>query len=240
MPLMWISISFIAGIIFASLFAVSAYVWLGIGLAILFVFVLFRLTRLSDNPISKFFARSVHPLSFILIISFLFGAWWYQFRQPNIDPFHVAFYNDRDYEMLVTGTLAEPPDYRDTYTNLQLKVEAVDSGSGNMPAKGLLLARVPALTTYEYGQRVRVRGDLKTPPENEEFSYRDYLARENIHSYMSIADVTVLPGNEGNPIICADLQTKSKAAGKYLSFISRPRSVPAGGHFARRGYRHDA
>ena len=116
------------------LFSVSAYLWLGIGLAILFVFILFRLPRFSDNPISKFFTQSVHPLSFILVISFFFGAFWYQFRQPNIDAFHVAFYNDRDYEMLVTGTLAEPPDYRDTYTNLQLKVEAVDSGSGDMPA----------------------------------------------------------------------------------------------------------
>ena len=72
--------------------------------------------------------------------------------------------------------------------------------------------RVPALADYEYGQRVRVRGNLKTPPENEEFSYRDYLARQGIHSYMSIADVTVLPGNGGNPLLCADLQTKSKAA----------------------------
>ncbi len=69
--------------------------------------------------------------------------------------------------MLVTGTLTEPPDYRDTYTNLQLKVEAVDSGSGDMPAKGFLLARVPALATYEYGQRVRVRGDLKLRPKTK-------------------------------------------------------------------------
>lgn len=68
------------------------------------------------------------PLSTFYLIFIFFGAAWYQFRQPNIDAFHIAFYNDRDYEMLVTGTLSEPPDYRDTYTNLRLKVEAVDSG----------------------------------------------------------------------------------------------------------------
>ena len=96
----------------------------------------------SDNSISKFFTQSVHALPFILVISFFFGAFWYQFRQPNIDPFHVAFYNDRNYEMLVTGTLAEPPDYRDTYTNLLLKVEAVDSGSGDLPVSGFVLVRV--------------------------------------------------------------------------------------------------
>ena len=210
MPLVWISISFIVGIIAASLFALSANLWLGMGLAILFIFILFRLPRFSENPISKFFTQSVHPFVFILPIFFFFGAWWFQFRQPNIDAFHVAFYNDRSYDILVTGTLTEPPDYRDTYTNLQLKVEAVDSGSGDMPAKGLVLVRVPALATYEYGQRVRVRGSLNTPPENEEFSYRDYLARQNIHSYMSIADVTVLPGNEGNPFFVQVYKLKAK------------------------------
>ena len=171
---------------------------------------LFSPYTIFSQPSFQVHSSVIHPLYLAFLFSFFFGAFWYQFRQPNIDPFHVAFYNDRDYEMLVTGTLAEPPDYRDTYTNLQLKVEAVDSGSGDMPAKGFLLARVPALATYEYGQRVRVRGDLKTPPENEEFSYRDYLARQNIHSYMSIADVTVLPGNEGNPFFAQIYKLKAK------------------------------
>jgi len=201
MPLLWISIAFIAGIIFASFFALSANLWLAMGLALLFIAILFRLLLFSNNPISRAFSTPKNPpflYIFILPLFFLFGGWWYQFRQPNIDAFHIAFYNDREYEILVTGTLAEAPDYRDTYTNLHLKVEAVDSGSGDLPAHGAVLVRVPALVAYEYGERVRVRGDLKTPPENEEFSYRDYLAREGIHSYMSIADVTVLPGNGGN------------------------------------------
>ncbi len=218
MPLLWISLSFIIGIVAASLFALSANLWLGMALALLFILILFRFPRFSASPIFQFLFV-LHPirlhlravqLSSILLISFFFGAWWYEFRQPTIDAFHIAFYNDRDYEILVTGTLMEPPDYRDTYTNLHLKVEAVDSGSGDLPAHGAVLVRVPALVTYEYGQRVRVRGDLKTPPENEEFSYRDYLAREGIHSYMSIADVTLLPGNNGNPFFVQVFKLKAK------------------------------
>ena len=169
-----------------------ANIWLSLGL-LLFLFILIRLANF----------RPFNPFPVLIIISsppafFLFGAWWFQFRQPTIDAFHIAFYNDRDYEMLVTGTLNEPPDQRDTYSNLTLNVEAVDSGSGDMPASGMLLVRTSALADYEYGQRVRVRGSLKTPPENEEFSYRDYLARQGIHSTMSTMEVTVLPGNGGN------------------------------------------
>ena len=206
MPLPWVSLSFIAGIMIASLLAFSANLWLAMMLALLFIVILFRLLS-STFRLPSFI---LHPFIFILPISFLCGAWWYQFRQPAIDAFHIAFYNDRDYEILVTGTLAEPPDYRDTYTNLHIKVEAVDSGSGDLPAYGAVLVRVPTLVKYEYGERVRVRGDLKTPPEDEEFSYRDYLAREGIHSYMSIADVTVLPGNGGNLFFVQVYKLKDK------------------------------
>ncbi|MBK9208928.1 MAG: ComEC/Rec2 family competence protein [Anaerolineales bacterium] len=206
MPLPWVSLSFIAGIMIASLLAFSANLWLAMMLALLFIVILFRLLS-STFRLPSFI---LHPFIFILPISFLCGAWWYQFRQPAIDAFHIAFYNDRDYEILVTGTLAEPPDYRDTYTNLHIKVEAVDSGSGDLPARGAVLVRVPTLVKYEYGERVRVRGDLKTPPEDEEFSYRDYLAREGIHSYMSIADVTILPGNGGNLFFVQVYKLKDK------------------------------
>jgi competence protein ComEC len=210
MPLVWISISFVTGIIAASLFTLSENLWLGMYLASLFIFILLRLLQYSNNPVSRFFTQSRRPFIFILPIFFLFGSWWYQVRLPNIDAFHIAFYNDRSYEILMTGTLTEPPDYRDTYTNLQIKVENVDSGSGDMPVQGFILVRVPALATYEYGQRVRVRGSLKTPPENEEFSYRDYLARQGIHSTMSMADVTILPSNDGNPFFVQVYKLKTK------------------------------
>ena len=77
---------------------------------------------------------SLSSLSFILILPFCLGAARYQLSVPKFDAFHIAFYNDRDYDLLITGTLVEPPDYRDTYTNLRLKVTDVDTGDGE-PAR---------------------------------------------------------------------------------------------------------
>ena len=194
MPLVWISLSFLAGIVLASLVTLSAYLWIGIGFAILLLafaagqFVKRRGISLPNLQI---------PLIIAILFSFCLGAWRFQAAQPDIDAFHIAFYNDREYDLLISGFLMEPADYRDAYTNLKIKVEAVDSGSGDLPVSGLILVRVPENQTYEYGQRLRVRGVLKTPPEDEDFSYRDYLAREGIHSYMSTAEVTTLPGNDG-------------------------------------------
>ena len=197
MPLVWVSISFAAGIVLASLRTLPANIWLSLGLFFIFLFILSRLPEVAKFPVFEALASS-HYYFFILPAFFLLGAWYFQFRQPTIDAFHIAFYNDREYEILVTGTLTEPPDQRDSYSNLTLAVEAVDSGSGDMPASGLLLVRTSALADYEYGQRVRVRGLLKTPPENEEFSYRDYLARNGIHATMSTYEITTLPGDGGN------------------------------------------
>lgn len=191
MPMLWTALLFIAGILAANALTLPAYLWLGGAIILFAAAFLLRTPRLP-----------AHLSQWTFFAAFLFlGAGWYQFRQPQIDAFHVAFYNDRSYEMLATGTLAEPPDYRDSYTNLRVQVYALDTGSGDLPVSGLILARIQPNQEYEYGQRVRLRGFLKTPPENEDFSYRDYLARDGVYSYMSTAEVTVLPGSGGNPFM---------------------------------------
>jgi len=207
MPLVWISLSFLAGIVLASQVTLSAYLWISIGFAVLLL--AFAAAQFAKRRGVSLTHLQI-PLIVTVLFSFFLGAWRYQAAQPKIDAFQIAFYNDREYDLLISGSLAEPPDYRDAYTNLKIKVEAVDSGSGDMPVSGLILVRVPENQAYEYGQRLRVRGVLKTPPEDEDFSYRDYLAREGIHSYMSTAEVTTLPGSDGGFYKTAVYKLKDK------------------------------
>jgi competence protein ComEC len=188
MPLLWISLSFLSGIILGYILSLPAWAWI---LLVAFAILLSFLLRNIDLV-------KLQPFYLVILPALFLGAWRYQMAQPNINAFHIAFYNDRNYDMLVTGVIDEAPDYRDAYTNLKINVQAVDSGSGDLPVSGVLLARVPENVKYEYGQLVRIRGQLKTPPENEDFSYRDYLAIQGIHSYMSKTEVTILPGNEGD------------------------------------------
>jgi competence protein ComEC len=213
MPLIWISLSFLAGILLARGVYLSNWTWLLLA-ALIFLLSLFLRHLITRNPDTT--SRIIHHTSqlptfyFLLPFFLLLGSAYYQFRQPNIDAFHVAFYNDREYDLLITGHLTRLPDYRDRYTNLRIEVEAVDSGSGDMPVSGLLLVRVQPNQTYEYGERIRLRGQLKTPPESEEFSYRDYLARFGIHSYMTQAEVTRLPGTGGNSIYAQTYKLKTR------------------------------
>ena len=220
LPLVWFSLAFLAGIVLASLVSLPIIVWITLFVIADLLILVSRLLarRLPSLP---FFLT---PFFFVLLLALFLGAARYQYSVPRFNAFHIAFYNDRNYDMLITGTLAEPPDYRDNYTNLRLNVTNVDTGDGDLPANGLLLARVSNNQTFRYGDIIRLRGSLKTPPENEDFSYRDYLAAQQIHSYMSSAEVTVLPGRGGSLVYVALYDFKEKALTNIYRMFPDPES----------------
>jgi competence protein ComEC len=193
LPLLWLSLAFIGGILLAAGLSLPVYLWLILAALALIAGLLLR------RRIPVLLMPAAYYFLLLLSLIFLFlGAFRYRLTQSPVTPADAAFYNDRQYDLLVTGWVSEPPDSRDAYTNLRIQVEALDTGDGDFPAQGLALARVGINQTYHYGDRLRLRGRLETPPENEEFSFRDYLARQGIRSYMSIGEATVLPGRGGD------------------------------------------
>jgi competence protein ComEC len=223
LPLMWFSLAFLAGIALGSLFSLSLWMWIALAVIFLLLAVLVRFFPLSSiihQPLNNLFSS----FAFILVFALFLGAARYQYSVPKFDAFHIAFYNDRDYDLLITGTVSEPPDYRDNYTNLRVQVSGVDTGDGDLPVGGLILVRVSNNQVYHYGGIVRLRGKVRTPPENEDFSYRDYLAARRIHSYMTNAFVTVLPGQGGNPILRTTFAIKDRAMENIYRMFPDPES----------------
>ncbi len=220
LPLVWFSLAFLAGIVFASLVSLHLYTWMGLFVVSLLLIVLSRVVVPRFPAWPSYFST----FTFVLLTAFALGAARYQLSVPRFDAFHIAFYNDRDYDLFITGTVSEPPDYRDNYTNLRLDVSQVDTGDRSLPAEGLLLARVSNNQVFHYGDIVRLRGSLRTPPEDEDFSYRDYLAAQHIHSYMTNADVTVLPGRGGNLVYVALYEFKDKALENIYRLFPDPES----------------
>ena len=222
LPLMWFSLAFLAGIVLGSLVTLSLTLWLALAVVFLLGAILVRFVSPSSlNPSASFL---LYPFVFVLLSGLFLGAARYQMSVPRFDAFHIAFYNDRDYDLLITGTIVEPPDYRDNYTNLRVDVSGVDTGDGDLPAEGLILVRVSNNQTYRYGEILRLRGKVRTPPENEDFSYRDYLAARHIHSYMTNAFVTVLPGRGGNPFLRATFAIKDRSLENIYRMFPDPES----------------
>ncbi len=188
-PLLWMVSAFLGGIIFSSLLPLDWWLWLiAAGIAFLAI-----------TPIKWLKPQAL--LAFLLIPSiFGLGAARHAWEQKTLAERSIATYNDLDQNIYITGTLAEPPDARDTYMNLRIKVSAVDTGNGDIPIDGSILVRLTNDYDLAYGDPVRVRGRLQTPPEDEDFSYREYLLQQGIHSLLTARDITQLPfGEERNP-----------------------------------------
>ena len=139
--------------------------------------------------------------------------------------------NNQATEYQVEGILVEPPDVRESYTNLRVRVEQLRTVDDYpfTPVHGLLLARVSRDVSMQYGDRIRLQGHLETPPEDEDFSYRDYLARQGVYSYMPIASASLLQHGQGNPLLSIIYKFQQQAlAVVYRLFPDPEASLMAG------------
>lgn len=102
MPLLWLSLAFLAGILLASTFSLPTWVWVlscGISLSLGLIRYLFGRfpNRFGDsiNQLLSHFPSLPVPLFMIALVLFLGGA-RYQSVQPDLDdPAFIASYNDQ-------------------------------------------------------------------------------------------------------------------------------------------------
>jgi competence protein ComEC len=209
MPLLWISLAFLFGILLSASVPIPFIAWIILATASLILLippVYHRWVGIIPPALSTYNQRlkitsfSLYPLFFLFIAV---GAIRYNVAIPVLDPSFIAFYNDRPDESILEGVLIEPPDNRDTYTNLQLRVDQVQSSDSNQvnPVHGQVIARVFPGTYFYYGDRIRLQGHIESPPENEEFSYRDYLASQGVYSYISFPAVSLIEHEQGSMIM---------------------------------------
>lgn len=120
---------------------------------------------------------------------------------PHFTQSDLAFYNDQGF-VTAEGVIATPPKVRDAFASFRVEVEQVAlPDEPRRQVRGLVLVETAAIRDYHYGDRVRLRAELKTPPEFEGFSYREVLARKGVHSLMSYTQVDVLDQGQGNPVL---------------------------------------
>jgi len=207
MPLFWLSLAFLGGILLGELLNWSFTTWLLLtGFFLVLVLVWSLLARRFPHLLERVPSSLNLPFPYLLLlIPLTLGGARYQLAQPELSPDFIAWHNDSGQEFIVEGVLVEQPDVRDRYTNLRLRVERIHLVGELLftPVEGLLLARISPGDEWHYGDRVRLQGELETPPEDEDFSYRSYLKRQGIYSYMSHARARLLLRGQGTPFYTA-------------------------------------
>jgi len=183
--------------------------------------------------------RADERLRWVLAAGLAFGLAGarYQLAQPNLtDPTFIATYNNIG-EVTIEGIVWEEPDVRDTRTNLRIQVDTLLLPDAQTPlaVQGLALAYAPRfddarLTAtsegeWRYGDRVRVFGLLEAPPEFEDFSYRDYLARQSVYSQLRRAQITFLKPEQGSPFWNALFKFKHRSLTVLTQILPEPHAA---------------
>lgn len=165
-------------------------------------------------------------LALACLCAFAAGAARAVVAQPVLDAGHIAQYNDTPRAVTITGTVVEPPDIRDRSINLRVAVDEITLHDGDSAeTEGIVLVTTFRFPVIEYGSTVRVRGNLQTPPEEYDFSYKEFLAREGIHSIMFLPAVDVLATEQGNPLLHALLAFKASAHAVIDDLLPSPQSA---------------
>lgn len=211
MPLLWLSLAFLTGLLLGETLHWSWTGWLA---SAAFVTVLAILARqatrdrfradilepfIGDHPILR-----ISPAA--LVAAALLGAARYQAAQPSLTPDDLAYYNGMG-SARILGVVSAPPEPVEGAVRLRVQareLRLVDDPTASVhPVKGSLLARVSPGREWRYGDLISLEGDPEYPPEDEEFSYREYLARQGVYTYLGFARATWISGGAGNPLLGA-------------------------------------
>jgi competence protein ComEC len=156
------------------------------------------------------------------VLFLLLGSLCYTLSLPSLsDPGHIAAYRDQG-EVILRRRIVGEPDARETYTNLRLAVDQVQIEDEEHSVKGAILVRAPRYPAYMYGDRLEVEGELQTPPIFEEFSYRDYLARQGIFGMVGWPKITLLSRGGGSPVYRSLLALKARTQATISRILPEP------------------
>jgi competence protein ComEC len=180
-PLIYLSCAWVAGIYLGSKFALP--------LPLIFI-------GLAPLPLLFF---SKHRRTIILVALcltlFLGGALLFPTSLPADDESHLRYYNSQEVE--IRGVITADSEVRDRTTHIRLSANEIKGDEGWQGVSGDALLFVPRYPAYHYGDELRVKGELETPPQLDEFDYEGYLARQGIYSTMTYPEIEVLATGKG-------------------------------------------
>ncbi len=178
-----------------------------------------------------FFTRQYRKpiiLASLGIITLLASA-AYSFSSLNtVDDSRLHFYNDSGVVEL-KGTVAGDPDVRDKNTRLTLSASEIRLDSGWRGVEGTVLVFVPRYPAYKYGDVLRVTGELETPPQLDDFDYRDYLAHQGIYTIMFYPGIEVLDTGQGFGPMAWVYSMRSRLAENLAEVLPEPQASLAQG-----------
>ncbi|HUW14907.1 MAG TPA: ComEC/Rec2 family competence protein, partial [Anaerolineae bacterium] len=169
-------------------------------------------------------------LTLVLILFAILGAWRYQSHPPDpcLTPSDLAFHNGNEDKFVwatVEGIVDDYPNVRDRTTSYTLRVHTLELDGMRQEVEGSLLLRTSRYPEYEYGDELRISGLLQTPLDYANFSYREYLARQGVHSLIDYpGQVELLARDQGSRFWSALYSLRSRLSDAINRILPEPQA----------------
>ncbi len=157
----------------------------------------------------------------LCLLFFLLGALRYTIALPHFDDHALASLNDRG-AVSMLGDVIDPPEVRDTAVYIRVAVTRVKVDQSWRDVSGVAFVQAPREMDVRYGDQLQIFGAPTTPPEDADFSYKDYLARQGIHSLVRYSRVTVLARDQGSPFFAALYAFRDRALAAIYAILPDP------------------
>ncbi len=170
--------------------------------------------------------RRERPIRIAAVCGLVLLAGLLRFRitVPHFDERALAHYNDTGWTT-IRGVIRAEPDVRDQRVNLRLAASQVQIADEWRDVSGTVLVQAPRYPLYRYGDELEVSGLLETPPVFEDFSYRDYLARQGVYSLLRRPQITLLARGRGNPVFATLYAFKAYAQQRIARLLPEPHAA---------------
>ena len=173
MPLLWLSVAFAGGILLASAVRLPWPFWLG--LAVVLVALAFFENKLGIpwRLYVRWRALSRVAAAAVLVALCLGGLRYALTQLPLAENDLAARTGER---LDLSGLVSQPPQVGESYTSILLQAD--------QPWQGAVMVRLPAGSDVQYGDRLRLVGELQPFPASWSTSYTAYLQRKGVSGVM--------------------------------------------------------
>lgn len=142
----------------------------------------------------------------LVYFSFLFlvlGVWRYSFASKKLPrpDLQELFSQIKGKEISLEGLVVEDPEIEMTRTRFKLKIPEWQAD---------ILVTAPLYPRIEYGDLLKINGELKEPPVFEDFNYKSYLQKQGIYFLISYPQIEILKTNAGNHLKSGLVRFKNK------------------------------
>jgi len=209
---LYFCLSFILGVFLSSFFdfgSISLILLLILGIFLISVFWKYP----KGKPSAPYEAGKKLVVLGFCILLLVVGIW--QHKSVKADLERPELENLKNQKFILIGQVVEEPEISANKVKLKIKIEELKSN---------VLVTTNLYPVIKYGDKLRIEGVLKEPPEFEGFNYKNYLKKEGIYFLMSYPKAEILESGRGNPIKTMLISFKNKLKDSLRKIVSSPQS----------------